>query len=356
MRVLIPILGFARTGGARVLSELASAWTRAGHSVDFLVPDTSSEPYFPTSAAVRWVGPDGVVSSVKPSGGEARETGVRNLFVLWRGLRKVAGGYDVVLANHSLTPWPIWLAGVDRRRVFYYIQAYEPEYFNEIGAPAKERLSRLSYDLPYRQIVNADVYIGYENIAARDVVPFGIDLDVFHARRTRPLSNPEKIVLGCIGRSEPAKGTGYVLEAFQMLARKDPRYHLKVAYGNLPAGWSHPSATIVTPQGDAGLADFYRSVDVMIAAGTVQHGAPHYPVLEAMACGTPVVNTGYLPATAENSWLAQPRDAQSLVDCVCEIVADPEPATRTDLALAAVKEFEWRAVAARMMSIFEGPR
>jgi glycosyltransferase involved in cell wall biosynthesis len=356
LKVLIPTLGFARTGGARVLSELAGAWTRAGHHVEFLVPDTSADPYFPTTATILWVGSDGVISPSKPSLCNSKETGARNLFVLWRGLRKIARHYDVVLANHSLTPWPIWLAGADRRRVFYYIQAYEPEYFNEMGAPIKEWLSRMSYYLPYRQIVNADVYIGYENIAARDVVPFGIDLNVFHPRRTPALTNPSKIVLGCIGRSEPAKGTPYVLKAFEMLARDDPRFHLKVAYGNLPTDWSHHSATIITPRDDAGLADFYRSVDIMIAAGTVQHGAPHYPVLEAMACGTPVVNTGYLPATPENSWLAQPKSSQSLVDTVRQIVADPRPSSRTNRALASVKEFEWQTVAERMMLIFEGYR
>lgn len=356
MRVLIPSLGFARHGGYRVLSELASAWTRGGHTVEFLVPDTSAEPYFPTSATIRWVGADGVVSSRRPAKGEARETGLRNLLVLWRGLRKIRRDYDAVLANHSFTPWPIWFAGVDRRRVFYYIQAYEPEYFKEVGAPGKEWLSRMSYYLPYRQIVNADVYVGYENIAARDVVPFGIDLQTFHPRRTAPLSNPDKIILGCIGRSEPAKGTGYVLEAFEMLARDDPRFHLKVAYGNLPAGWSHPSATIVTPQGDKGLAAFYRSVDIMIAAGTVQHGAPHYPVLEAMASGTPVVNTGYLPANPSNSWIAEPRNSRSLVECVRAVVADPNLSQRTGRALEAVKEFEWGVVAAQMMSILEGSR
>lgn len=356
MRVLIPTLGFARTGGARVLSELASAWARAGHNVEFLVPDTSAEPYFPTSAPILWVGVDGVISPSKPSSCNSKESGTRNLFVLWRGIRKIARHYDVILANHSLTPWPIWLAGADRRRVFYYIQAYEPEYFNEMSAPIKEWLSRMSYYLPYRQIVNADVYIGYENIAAMDVVPFGIDLNVFHPRQTPALTNPSKIVLGCIGRSEPAKGTPYVLKAFEILARDDPRFHLKVAYGNLPAGWSHPSATIVVPQDDAGLADFYRSVDIIIAAGTVQHGAPHYPVLEAMASGTPVVNTGYLPANADNSWLAEPKNSRSLVDCVREIVADRDPSIRTGRALKAAQEYDWRVVAGRMMSIFENSR
>ncbi|WP_447407026.1 hypothetical protein, partial [Clostridium perfringens] len=76
------------------------------------------------------------------------------------------------------------------------------------------------------------------------------------------------MVVGCIGRSEPQKGTGYVLEAFQELHAKDPRHRLRIAYGNLPEGWSHEAAEIVVPRNDVELAAFYRSLDVLVAAGT----------------------------------------------------------------------------------------
>jgi hypothetical protein len=33
MKILIPILGFGRTGGYRVLSQLATEWCKQGHAV-----------------------------------------------------------------------------------------------------------------------------------------------------------------------------------------------------------------------------------------------------------------------------------------------------------------------------------
>jgi len=46
-------------------------------------------------------------------------------------------------------------------------------------------------------------------------------------------------------------------------------------------GGINPACVVVVPGNDTELADYYRSVDILIAPGTVQHGAPHYPVMEA---------------------------------------------------------------------------
>ena len=82
----------------------------------------------------------------------------------------------------------------------------------------------------------------------------------------------------------------------------------------------HKWLEIVRPNSDAELADYYRSVDILVAPGTVQHGAPHYPVLEAGACGTIVVTTGYLGATEETAWLVSNRSAESIVTAVESII------------------------------------
>lgn len=63
MRILIPMLGFGRAGGYRVLSELANVWLRAGHDVAFAVPATSEVPYFPTEATIHWLDGKGAQAS-----------------------------------------------------------------------------------------------------------------------------------------------------------------------------------------------------------------------------------------------------------------------------------------------------
>ena len=68
-------------------------------------------------------------------------------------------------------------------RKFYYVQAYEPEFYTSLGTKAYvlAGLSAVSYWLPIRRIVNAELYFRYKNLRADTMVPPGIDLD-FQAR------------------------------------------------------------------------------------------------------------------------------------------------------------------------------
>lgn len=351
MRILIPVLGFAKAGGYRVLSELANQWIAMGHEVAFAAPATGNAPYFPTSAPIHWLGPTGEHAD-EPLG--AGETGLGNLRALFGGVRRLQSSYDIVLANHSLTAWPVALTGVPRKKRFYYIQAYEPEYYALERRPILWLLSRFSYALPLTQLANAAIY-RHALVRPIDIIPFGIDLATFHPKPVVAREADAPIVVGCIGRHEPQKGTPYVLEAFERLYARDPRHRLRVAYGNLPEGWHHPAAEIVVPRNDAELAAYYRSIDVLVAAGTVQHGAPHYPALEALASGTALVTTGFQPATADNAWLVPNKDAASIADTLARIVADPaETARKSALGMAAVAPFAWDKVADRALQRFGG--
>ncbi len=352
MKILVPIIGFGPTGGFRVLSRLATEWHRAGHVVTIVSPLGTATPYHPTEADVRWAPLLGRVTAVSPGLVARRWQGLRNMVSVWNGTRRLAADYDVVLANHSLTALPIYFAGTRRQARFYYIQADEAEYYRDMRAPVKQAMARLSYALPFRQIVNAPIYFGHPAFHTNVFVPPGVDLANFRPRDRRDFADGASIIVGCIGRNEESKGTRYVLEAFAELHASDPRYRLRVAYGNLPRDWNHPAAEIVVPRNDAELADYYRSLDILVAPGTVQHGAPHYPVMEAMACATPVVTTGYMPATPDNCWLVPNRDAAAIAEACRAIVADPAYQTRVARGREAMLAFDWPAVAARMLAIF----
>ena len=345
MKILIPMAAFGTAGGARVLSRLADAWIDAGHDVDVLVPRTAGQPYFPTNARILRTDLHGTVE-IMPQGAGPERSGLRNQFALRAGLARIGGRYDVVLANHNLTAWAVALAGVPRHARFYYIQAYEPTFCLDPFAPGRYALAWLSYRLPLTQIVNASSYPGLET---RPVVPCGIDLAAFHPRETPVrFAADAPIVLGTIGRTEPWKGTRYVLEAFERLHARDPRYRLRVAFGNLPEGWSHPAAEIVMPRGDTELAAFYRSLDILVAGTYGLNDSPHYPVLEAMASGVPAVSTGYRPADENNSWLYPARDVDRLVEVIAGIERDPHLHNKIDRARTAAEAFAWPVVAKDM--------
>lgn len=349
LRILIPVLGFGRTGGNRVLAEMANAWLCAGHEVAFCSPATSEAPYFPTHAPVHWLGARGQPVDA-PLGVAAN--GFGNVRATFGGVRRLHQHFDVVLANHSLTPLPILLAGVPRNKRFYYIQAYEPEYYALERRPLMWCLARTSYALPFTQIANAAIY-RHALVDPVAIVPFGIDLDLFHPRMAVPRDPGEPLVVGCIGRREPQKGTPYVLEAFEQLHARDSRHRLRIAYGNLPEGWHHPAAEVIVPANDAELAAFYRSLDVLVAAGTVQHGAPHYPALEAMATGVALVTTGFEPATEQNAWLVPNRDPAAIAGALTYISRHPgETAEKIACGIEAVRRFAWPTVAAQAVTVF----
>lgn len=361
MKILIPIIGFGRAGGYRVLSELANHWIRAGHHVAFLVDQRTEPPYFPTCAEIMYFDAAGSVSGECRGKSSFKKSG--NSFGIYlgmlRSLNKIAADFDVVLANHSLTAIPVSLARVGRAKRFYYIQAYEPEYYElEKGGKSTvlKWLSALSYRLPLEQIANAPIYIGYKSIRATCWIPPGLDGECFYRRSDEPYSSPDgEVKIGIIGRSEPSKGIVYALHAFDQLEKTQKNYSLKVAFGNLPENWSHSRAEVVVPRNDKELAEFYRSVDVLIAPGIVQLGACHYPVIEAMACGTPVITTGYAPADEKNSWLVPIKDSSSIVDKlkILERMPAAERKAILDNAAHAVEPFMWMHVSRQFLDCFD---
>lgn len=350
MRILIPILGFGRSGGNRVLSRLADNWILNGHEVVFAAPATSAEPYFPTEARIVWVGQAGERVEAPAGSGES---GLGNLLALTRGLGAIHSTFDIVFANHSLTTWPVLFSRVPRKKRFFYIQAYEPEYYALESRWLLWLISRFAYALPFTQIANSKIYNRFF-LHPKKIIPFGIDLDIFHPRAYSNRLPGDPLLIGCIGRKEPQKGTAYILDAFQKIYAQDPRYRLKVAFGNLPGGWTHDAMDVVFPDTDEDLASFYRSVDVIVAAGTVQHGAPHYPALEALATGVPLVHTGFLPGTDRNSWLVANRCPEEIVDAVLSISARPQEAElRTYLGIESVKSYVWTHVAGQFIDAFK---
>lgn len=348
MKILVPIFGFSRSGGKRVLSALATEMIRRGHEVDFLVPESSSKPYFPTSGRI--LAFDDHASLPKF---------VRNMILLVKLTWNVAlksKYYDFVLATHNLTTYPILVGVRDPRKRLYYIQAYEPEYCSRsLSGRILRILAKLSYNLNFLRIVNAPLYLNYEEIKATKVLEPGIDLSTFNSKaRSRSLQD-EIFVVGCIGRKDPWKGTHQVIGAFlkarpeiERMRRVKVVMHLAFELPdelaeNLPDG-----IEVMQPHGDHNLAQFYSNLDVLIATGLVQSGAFHYPCMEGLACG-PLVISNYAPATNFNSYYLEQVNEKAISDALIEC-SNPDwkrPSQREDT----VAKYAWDSVGEKFEQI-----
>lgn len=186
-----------------------------------------------------------------------------------------------------------------------------------------------------------------------DVIPPGIDLSIFRRKDSCvKFSEKREIVLGTIGRVEPYKGTAIAVAAYRALRANDSRLKLKVALGNVETS---DDIEIVDIKNDIELAEYYRSLDVLIVACYTQEGAPHYPVIEAMASGVPVVHTGYYPGSENNSWIAKQSSAAAVAEALGRFLnsSESEIVEKTDRARAlAEREMEWSIVGKRFLSAF----
>jgi glycosyltransferase involved in cell wall biosynthesis len=252
-----------------------------------------------------------------------------------------------------MTAWPVSLARIKAKK-YYYVQAYEPEYYSLLPGyhmPILQALSYGSYMLPLKHIVNAPVYLGYKALRAHASVPPGIDFSLFYPKQAYPIQQT-RLTIGCIGRPQVYKGTKYVFDAYKILLERGISAELRVAFGSA-ADELDSNIHVIIPKNDQELGDYYRSLDILVAPGTVQLGAAHYPVMEAMACGVIVVTTGYLPADNHNSWIVPVHDASAIADAITEIIANPdEQMYRIAQAAKDIQPFTWNAAATSMLNEF----
>ena len=352
IKLLIPMMQFGRFGGHRVLSRIADELEKKGRiQVTFLAPDCSASPYFSTSARILYCNDDGeiVTEHCKPRVRMGQE-----IISLGRCMRRIEAEYDLVLINDSMTWLPTLYSGAVGKSL-YYIQAYEPDFYKgswSLKRMLQRAISYASYYGVAHQVVNAPLYLGYGPIKATEAVCPGIDLGLFYAkppetfwfRQSRPM------VIGTVGRQEPIKGTLAALRGIKAFVDAGHEIRLRVALGNVPPEFLDlPYLEVVPIDSDVQLADYYRSLDVLVVAGAEQFGAVHYPTLEGLASGVAVVTTPYHPANEENAWMLGSVSKEVILEQL-KLVAAAEAGIGEKLGKAAkdVLTFSWPLVGTKM--------
>jgi glycosyltransferase involved in cell wall biosynthesis len=203
------------------------------------------------------------------------------------------------------------------------------------------------------------MHLGVE-VERIDVTPLGTDLRaaseqaVAGLRRRLGLDGPYLLGLGTL---EPRKDLPTLVRAFTAVAGELP--HTLVLAGL--AGWGAGAvAEAVAASGVANrilLAGYVPEADkAALFTGADLFAYPsHYegfglPVLEAMACGTPVVTTtgGSLPEVAgDAALLVEPGDADALAVAIGKLVGDPgERVALVQRGMVRAAGFTWNRCAA----------
>ncbi len=167
---------------------------------------------------------------------------------------------------------------------------------------------------------------------------------------------PEHFVL-FVGNANPRKNLRRMLKAFDLLKQRTALPHVLAIAGG--QGWKfdreaalrgircREAIRFLDYVPDAELPALYSAAD-LFAFPTLYEGFG-IPVLEAQACGTPVLtsNTSALPDTAgDGALLVDPLDERAICDGMQKILSDPALAARLTAAGAAnVRRFSWQASA-----------
>jgi glycosyltransferase involved in cell wall biosynthesis len=197
-----------------------------------------------------------------------------------------------------------------------------------------------------------------------EVVPVGVDIDAFFPDPAVPRV-PGRVVTTA-SADVPLKGLLPLVEAIAKVRTEQPVE--LVVIGSARSGgpvadaierYSLAGAVRFTGRvSDAELVHHLRSAELAVVPSLFEGFS--LPLVEAMACATPVVATtgGALPEVAgpdgETALLVPPGDAQALAVAIARALSEPDLRTRLGAAGRARVEqrYTWRAAAARTVEVY----
>lgn len=333
MNILVPVLKFGPSGGLRVLAKMSHEWVKLGHRVTF-INMSDGKPYFPIDSEIVAI--------------EATST-IQKYRKTIKYLNEHFQEYDCLLANFCLTTVPIIFSSLlhlNFKKNYYYIQAYEPDFFKP--HTFKRMYAKLSYKLPFKRIVNSNIYRDYKKLQSTRVVFPGLDLLNYYSKDVKVFNPILKI--GTIGRIEEWKGTADVCKAMEILQSENINFDFYLAFNDFETIPHH----FVKPDGDEKLSAFYRDMDIVVAACKGQHGAIHYPVIETMAVGSTIVCTDYYPSNDSNAYKVDESAPEQIAEAIKRIINNKEEAIqKREQALKDVQQFDWPIVAQKFLNYLQ---
>lgn len=274
------------TGGIRVVAIHARALAEMGHEVVLAHPSPARTGF--RRAVMRLVRGGHLTCREPPRPSHFDELGLpRVVFAGSAPLESELPDADVIVATWWETAEWVARVGPSKGAKVYFIQGHEVwDYLPQDRA-------RNTYRLPLHKITISRWLrrLMLEEYGDADVsfVPNGVDLNQF---RPSPRKKAEFPTVGLLYSSEPYKGSDVCIRAIEIARQRLPELRV-LAFGlpaaplkqlKLPAGAAYTAA----PRQDE-IPRLYSACDAWLF-GSREEGFG-LPLLEAMACGTPVIAT-----------------------------------------------------------------
>jgi glycosyltransferase involved in cell wall biosynthesis len=173
------------------------------------------------------------------------------------------------------------------------------------------------------------------------VIYYGVDLEQFHpngrdsvlAKRREINVRPEEFLIGIVARLEPWKGHRYFIEAFAEVAPRFPHARvILIGDGSLRSELESMTRqkklqeriSFLGVRND--VAQLVNCLDLFVLPSLPGEGLPNV-LLEAMACGKPVIATqvGGVPELVynnQNGYLAPPGNAKALSETLAQALSN----------------------------------
>lgn len=260
-------------------------------------------------------------------------------------LVRMIGSTPLVVTNHGLISQtaPMWIQ-----------QIYIPTIGRWIYSVADKVICYT--DTERDQLI--DLGIRSEKISA---IHNGVDTDHFAPQES---TSPKKEILW-IGKYVPGKGVEYLLRGFQRFSRNFPDYIL------LMIGRGPQRDDCLKMINDLGLTekvilkdfvqnkelpDVYRQSSIFVLP-SLEEGVPR-TILEAMACGVPVVCTELpqlVDIVAGSGILVPVRDSEALAEALIQIVTELDRARELgeNGRKRVVSDFSWDDTVRRTLELYE---
>lgn len=334
------ILPFAGTaGGTRVVAQYADRLTKRGHKV-VVMSTPRKDPGIKKKLKDAIKG-KGWHKATGPSHLDNVKVEHRILDT-WRPMTDAdLPDADVVIATWWETAeWVAKLSPSKGQKV-YFIQHDESTF-----AEPRDRIDA-TWQLPMKKITIAQWLVDLAKMRGDDevaLVPNAVDLEQFTAEPRSKQKNP---VMGLMYSQASFKGTDIAIEAFEEAAKNIPRMEL-VAFGT-----QDPDRKLLLPQDakyfknppQSQIKEIYASCDAWLFSSRTEGFG--LPILEAMACRTPVIATpsGAAPELVSKGGgiLVKPEDPLDMARAIERIgmMKDNEWRGISDKAFETATKYTW---------------